>query len=762
MIEKSIRKVKKTIIKIGSDMMKKKGILWCIFIINIVILLVNTSKINDVEEKLSFSTENIELAIYLEDEQTSSIPSKESGYYYDREKSNCTNGSYINWDSVSWSPVVNNMSEYKTRCEIHFTKTYTEGILNGTDPVLKDELVPITIEDNGTVKKADVKSEWYSYANKNWANSVILDDQYDTLNSEGKVVGATKNDGYVSFDGVDDYINLGLAGYDFGNQVTFNMKFKINSIKENIAMDLFGNFEGGGLGFVIKASTNTLSFLLRDENKKDVKVGIPITEINTWMTVTGTYDGNTVKIYLNGELQDQIEQNFTILPSELSIMIGASPAPGNVGAYFSNIDIAEVQIYNRAISEEEVSLVSEGKVANSEGLLRYVDFTNRTYETNEIIPEEKIESYFVWIPKYRYQLWDLGNYDSLTAIDTSKVHEIPIIFGNYTTLDEREDECTTPMLSGASGNCNVGDYMTHPAFISIPSTGFWVGKFETGYDGATSITEAQQNVNDSSKVIIKPNVISWRGIQVSNAFYSSYDYQRELDSHMMKNTEWGAVAYLQHSAYGSTTNIRLNNNATYITGYQANNEPTCGLTGTNEECNRYCDDGSCNTAYPNSVLSSTTGNITGIFDMSGSAWEYVMGVMVDQNGQPMSGRSESENSGFNGSLYSGENKSDGYDFPENKYYDRYIYNTSSQSFYIRILGDATGEMGPFANITYLSITRQIGSWYQGYSISAHNSAPWFYRGGDYVGGNMVGIFVLGSPKGSVYTTASYRIVLNVN
>ena len=35
------------------------------------------------------------------------------------------------------------MSEYKTRCELHFTTTYTEGILNGTDPVLKDPLIPV-------------------------------------------------------------------------------------------------------------------------------------------------------------------------------------------------------------------------------------------------------------------------------------------------------------------------------------------------------------------------------------------------------------------------------------------------------------------------------------------------------------------------------------------------------------------------------------------------------------------------------------------
>ena len=123
-------------------------------------------------------------------------------------------------------------------------------------------------------------------------------------------------------------------------------------------------------------------------------------------------------------------------------------------------------------------------------------------------------------------------------------------------------------------------------------------------------------MNDSSKVISKPNVYSWREIQVANAFYTSYDYKRDLDSHMMKNTEWGAVAYLQHSAYGSATSVRINNNSDYITGYQANEEPTCGYTGTNEECNQYCNDGSCNTAYPNSILTSTTGNISGIYDTS--------------------------------------------------------------------------------------------------------------------------------------------------
>ena len=68
--------------------------------------------------------------------------------------------------------------------------------------------------------------------------------------------------------------------------------------------------------------------------------------------------------------------------------------------------------------------------------------------------------------------------------------------------------------------------MTHPAFISMGVNGFWVGKFETGYKGATSTATAQVNSNDSSKVIIKPNVYSVGEIYtVKNAFEASYNYQ---------------------------------------------------------------------------------------------------------------------------------------------------------------------------------------------------------------------------------------------
>ncbi len=449
--------------------MKKRFILFLLIMcisVCFIILLQKENKIKEYSIK-----ENIELAIYLEDEQTNTIPNKESGYYYDREKSTCTNGAYINWDSVSWSPVVSNMNEYKTRCEIHFTKTYTEGILNGTDPILRDELVPVTIEENGTVKKANLESEWYSYANKNWANSVILDDQYDTLNSEGKVVGATKEEGYVSFDGIDDYINLGLENYEFSNGITLSATLDLTQDQRSY---ILGNWEAAGGGLSYYSSKIRFDLYINGQYlmiSSDCAVG------NSF-NVIGTYDNKVMKLYVDGALVSEYVVEGVVKASTMPIFVGANPNETGISAPTAT-NIKNIQIYNRPLDEEEMSLVSEDKVANSEGLLRYVDFTNKKYENNEIIPEEKIESYFVWIPKYRYQLWDLGNYDSLTAIDESKVHEIPIIFGDYNTSDEKESECTTPMESGKTENCQIGDYMTHPAFLSIPSRGFWVGKFET-------------------------------------------------------------------------------------------------------------------------------------------------------------------------------------------------------------------------------------------------------------------------------------------
>ncbi len=379
---------------------------------------------------------------------------------------------------------------------------------------------------------------------------------------------------------------------------------------------------------------------------------------------------------------------------------------------------------------------------------------------NTEIEEENIESYFVWIPKYRYKIFDLGNtYTGLATVQADKTQQIEIEFGLTNTQDGIENECVAP-VSGSNGECKKDYWMTHPAFTAFNTNGIWVGKFETGYKDASSAANAQKNdvttSGENSKVIIKPNVYSWRSITIKNMFDASYYYQRNLDSHMMKNTEWGAVAYLQHSKYGSELSLRNNNNSGYMTGYAATTEPTTGYNTNNndyETPSGLGKDGTKTVNYKNlaSNVASTTNNYTGVYDMSGGAWELTMGVMKGSTNNSFVFGS----SGFSTNTFpfkSGEENS--------KYYDIYDYNTSGTTYNRRILGDATGEMGPFGQKNYSGNIRYISSWYADEAWFTYNGNSWFSRGGAFNYGIESGVFAFSQNTGGADVRSGFRIVLS--
>jgi len=473
----------------------------------------------------------------------------------------------------------------------------------------------------------------------------------------------------------------------------------------------------------------------------------------------------TVNVYANAEVVNQQQSTYTE-----ALLNGADPVltANTTTANSSNVR----RLSNTETTKELIPVIIDntGKVTKAninEKWYSYADkeWANAVILTDEgkveedgTILESSIESYFVWIPKYSYQLWDLGNYTGLTSIGSSE-RVINIRFGIDNTNDSNTGECTTPGVAGSSGNCSVvdgiGDYMTHPAFLAFDTNGLWVGKFETGFDGADVSTTTEMNTYDYNKVIIKPNVYSWRNNTVGNMFKASLDYLEDYDSHMMKNTEWGAVAYLQHSQYGSATSVRFNNNKDYVTGYASTVEPTKGYNGGTsiaENPNESKDpgvDGTWTVNYLNSAsqVASTTGNYTGIYDMSGGAWDYVMGYTT---GATTTGGS----SGIT-SLYNTFFTDSSYE----KYYDKYS-STVNTNYNNRILGDATGEMGPFGSEKDPDgITRNKTSWYGDCAHFAYSSYPWFIRGGDWNNGSEAGAFAFSHKTGGTNAHTSFRVVL---
>lgn len=82
--------------------------------------------------------------------------------------------------------------------------------------------------------------------------------------------------------------------------------------------------------------------------------------VGTWYHVTGTYDGATARIYLNGKLENSVAATGNIADSSGDLVIGNDTTYNGPNPFPGTID--EVRIYNRAFTATEVaSLYNTGK-----------------------------------------------------------------------------------------------------------------------------------------------------------------------------------------------------------------------------------------------------------------------------------------------------------------------------------------------------------------------------------------------------------------
>ncbi len=78
------------------------------------------------------------LAIYVEDEKVENIPSKGNSENYVFDHAVCTvSGEVtdkveITWDDEAWAPVIKNLKDHNTKCNLYFVEGEEEGIFNST------------------------------------------------------------------------------------------------------------------------------------------------------------------------------------------------------------------------------------------------------------------------------------------------------------------------------------------------------------------------------------------------------------------------------------------------------------------------------------------------------------------------------------------------------------------------------------------------------------------------------------------------------
>ena len=411
-------------------------------------------------------------------------------------------------------------------------------------------------------------------------------------------------------------------------------------------------------------------------------------------------------------------------------------------------------------------------------------------------------SMWVWIPRFAYKI-----------NSSNKTFDVVFL----------KDITNTYIDNGTEKDAEKEGYIVHPAFKNESSTGYenggwdkdltgiWVSKFEAGYatsngnsapKKASSVTYSQDSVwansyetgTGSDGSMSARNWIdgvygstttaikypTFQGLAYSMNYINhndAFSISRALtesgniyglsssstDSHLMKNSEWGAVAYLAQSKYGlNGTNIYINNvNLHSSTGAQSVYAIT-GCAAATADADQVTTEMNTTTKRPKATnvytwtqasgtKASTTGTIYGIYDMSGGIWERSAAIVNNGNSNLTTFGKSLMNSLING-------KSSQYVtvYPYDSSVDKTGANpnTVSAANYAKntkIYGDGIRE-------TSTAGTGKT-SWYTDYSCFPAVGSLFFVRGDDLWDGEGAGLFYFNRTDGRSIFDGGFRSVL---
>ena len=416
-----------------------------------------------------------------------------------------------------------------------------------------------------------------------------------------------------------------------------------------------------------------------------------------------------------------------------------------------------------------------------------------------------VTGYWVWIPRYAYKI-ESGRY-------TSTAGKISVKFLQGTSnKDENNSEISQnyPETTGAT----MSAFVVHPSFTNGTSnhfmngewdkeiSGYWVAKYPAGFQANTitnnngSLSTAISNSSDtvvysekkytsyhadmttnalsqnltssgyaSQKIsypVFKPLTYAYNNISTGDAYTISKEIasassfyglnSTKTDSHQMKNSEWGAVAYLTQSDKGRNgEEVNLNNYyttesnpwRTAITGMCTN-----GTSGdkTTTLGNAY------NTAI--GVKGSSTATITGIYDLSGCVWERTAAYISNSN----------DNLKNYGSSYANLTANvNGYQTLSTKWATVYPYNNSNDSnknnYNAYSVKKSTTYGFGDTILETSNASSDTASWNKDYSNFPFINYPFFRRGGTYSRSSDAGVFAFSPDNGILWCDYGFRSVL---
>ena len=423
--------------------------------------------------------------------------------------------------------------------------------------------------------------------------------------------------------------------------------------------------------------------------------------------------------------------------------------------------------------------------------------------------QTKDGSMWVWIPRYAYKI-----------NKSNQTFDVVFLVGTTDNYYDKDGKLQTAKRQTSETDIPdaTKDYVVHPAFTNESNigyvnggwkkelTGIWVSKFEAGYAGGNNnadkvdskIKYSQKNVWASgyetetgkegsikARNFYNPNEYDYATMAIKYPTFQGLTYSmnyinhsdafsisraltdegniyklsnKETDSHLIKNSEWGAVSYLGQSQYGlNGTNIRINNltlnnsvpTIYAVTGYAAKTLQD-GDTKLEDAGPVSSTDKVYKWTEKDGQTASCTGTIYGIYDMSGGTWERSAAIVNNGND---SGNLNTYGKAIMNALNNGKSSEYVTVYPTGESKGQSLDDASKANYAAntKIYGDAIRETS----------TAGLGqtSWYSDYSYFVGAYGPFFARGGYYWHTSGAGLFYFIRDNGTSNYGNGFRSVL---
>ena len=242
---------------------------------------------------------------------------------------------------------IDNPDEDEVSLQELVDKSYLETV---QDPELKKETcdgkVSIFEKEEKNEKSLEENTYMVNLICKKHKSCVIIPSSLSCTSGEG-----------IETDGEETYYNVGLENYDFKDKLTYAIRVKFNSLSSE-PMEYFGNWEGAGGGLGVTGEDKNHSFFINlySENRDCyVRAQSSVTALkNVWYIVVGMYDGENIKLYLDGRLIATKEMTGNVRKSTSGIIVGGNPQNNGL-LNPANISVTDFLILNDTITDEEIS-----------------------------------------------------------------------------------------------------------------------------------------------------------------------------------------------------------------------------------------------------------------------------------------------------------------------------------------------------------------------------------------------------------------------